>query len=61
MLKAFLYKGKETRSFKDGLWKINDLTNQLNQKNQDSQDLSQAVKEAQDTRDHADTVVNNSK
>lgn len=42
---------------------ITDLTNQLNQKNQgqDSQGLSQAVKEAQDTRDHADTVVNNSK
>ena len=41
--------------------KVNDLTNQLNQKNNDSQDLSQAIKEAQDTRDHADTVVNNSK
>lgn len=24
LLKAFLYKGKETRSFKDGLWKIKD-------------------------------------
>lgn len=33
----------------------NDLTNQLNQNNNDSQDLSQAIKEAQDTRDHADT------
>ncbi|WP_100352164.1 hypothetical protein [Limosilactobacillus fermentum] len=45
--------------------KINDLTNQLSQKdqenNQDSQDISQAVKQAQETRDHADTVVSNSK
>lgn len=41
--------------------KINDLTNQLNKKNQASPDLSQAVKEAQDTRDYADTVVENSK
>lgn len=41
--------------------KIDDLTNQLNKKDQDNPDLSQAVKEAQDTREHADTVVNDSK